>query len=146
MVIYYTNTWNVSRSWSRTQSSLFVFIQYSSVFSFSNAFYIDFLFKRIYISAIRRFRFTVPTQSNCIGYNWPSSFDRFKCVGESHIKPGGESRLENVCDQDLIVFVQIGGLIAHVVLFWGRYGLDCFKDAYNKERLDPHYRVSIAPL
>ena len=46
MVIYYTNTWNVSSSFL---AKLFALIQGSLVFSFSDAFYIDLLFKRIYI-------------------------------------------------------------------------------------------------
>ena len=41
---------------------------------------------------------------------------------------------------------QIGGLIAHVVLFWGPYARDCFKLAYRKEQPDPHYQVSMALL
>ena len=39
---------------------------------------------------------------------------------------------------------QIGGMIAHVALFWGPYARDCFKFAYRKEQPDPHYRVSMA--
>ena len=39
---------------------------------------------------------------------------------------------------------QIGGMIAHVTLFWGPYARDCFKFAYRKEQPDPHNRVSMA--
>ena len=74
-------------------ANIFPTIQVSSVFSFSDAFYIDLLFKRIYIWTIRCFQFGIPTQSNCVGSNRPSSFNRFKCVVETHIKPGGESLL-----------------------------------------------------
>jgi len=35
----------------------------------------------------------------------------------------------------------IGGMIAHVVLFWGPYARDCFKLAYRKEQPDPHYQA-----
>ena len=41
---------------------------------------------------------------------------------------------------------QIGGLIAHVVLFWGPYARDCFNLAYRKEQPDPHYQVSTMAL
>ena len=41
---------------------------------------------------------------------------------------------------------QIGGMIAHVALFWGPYARDCFKFAYRKEQPDPHYQVSMALL
>ena len=46
----------------------------------------------------------------------------------------------------LIMFLtaQIGGLIAHVVLFWGPYARNCFKLAYRKEQPDIHYQVSMA--
>lgn len=35
----------------------------------------------------------------------------------------------------------IGGLVAHVVLFWGPYAVDSFKLAYRKEQPDPHYQA-----
>ena len=38
---------------------------------------------------------------------------------------------------------QIGGTIAHVVLFWGPHTRDCFRLAYRKELPDPHYQVSM---
>lgn len=40
----------------------------------------------------------------------------------------------------LIMIAQIGGMIAHVVLFWGPYVRDCFK----REEPDPHYKVSMS--
>ena len=66
-------------------------------------------------------------------------------MGESHIKLGGESRLENGLDKGINHFLidQIGAMIAHVVLFWGPYARDCFKLAYQKEHPDPHYQVSM---
>ena len=39
---------------------------------------------------------------------------------------------------------QIGGMIAHVFLFWGPHARDCFKLAYRNEQPDPHYQVSTA--
>ncbi|KDR80162.1 hypothetical protein GALMADRAFT_61865 [Galerina marginata CBS 339.88] len=35
----------------------------------------------------------------------------------------------------------IGGLIAHVVLFWGPYAVESFKLAYSKQQPDPHYQA-----
>ncbi|KAF8882526.1 oligopeptide transporter [Gymnopilus junonius] len=35
----------------------------------------------------------------------------------------------------------IGGLVAHVLLFWGSYAVDSFKLAYNREQPDPHYQA-----
>lgn len=35
----------------------------------------------------------------------------------------------------------IGGLIAHVVLFWGAYAKDSFKLAYNGSQPDPHFQA-----
>ncbi|KAF8814692.1 OPT superfamily oligopeptide transporter [Phlegmacium glaucopus] len=35
----------------------------------------------------------------------------------------------------------IGGLIAHVFLFWGPYARDCFKLSHRKEQPDPHYQA-----
>ena len=43
----------------------------------------------------------------------------------------------------MLATAQIGGLIAHVVLFWGPYARDCFKLAYRKEQPDLHYQVSM---
>ena len=37
---------------------------------------------------------------------------------------------------------QIGGLIAHAILFWGPYAVESFKLAYNREQPDPHFQVS----
>ena len=36
---------------------------------------------------------------------------------------------------------QIGGLIAHVVLFWGAYTKDSFKLGYNGSQPDPHFQA-----
>ena len=44
----------------------------------------------------------------------------------------------------MLATAQIGGLIAHVVLFWGPYARDCFKLAHRREQPDPHYQVSMA--
>ncbi|CAA7257463.1 unnamed protein product [Cyclocybe aegerita] len=35
----------------------------------------------------------------------------------------------------------IGGLIAHVILFWGPYAVDSFKLAYKRSQPDPHYQA-----
>ena len=142
MAIYYTNTWNVSSS---SYWNSFALIQGFSVVSFSDAFYIDLLCGRICIWSIRCFRFAVPTQSNCFGFNRRSSFDRFKCVGESHIKLGGESLVyKMVLVRRLIIspIDQIGAMIAHVALFWGPHARNCFKLSYRREQPDPHYQVS----
>ncbi|KAF8814690.1 OPT superfamily oligopeptide transporter [Phlegmacium glaucopus] len=37
--------------------------------------------------------------------------------------------------------LSIGGLIAHVILFWGPYARDSFKLSPRKEQLDPHYQA-----
>ena len=44
----------------------------------------------------------------------------------------------------MFLTAQIGGLIAHIVLFWGPYARNCFKLAYRKEQPDIHYQVSVA--
>ncbi|KAG5634544.1 hypothetical protein DXG03_004176, partial [Asterophora parasitica] len=41
---------------------------------------------------------------------------------------------------NLTANLAIGGLIAHVVLFWGRYARDSFKLARTKTQPDPHYQ------
>ena len=55
------------------------------------------------------------------------------------------SLLENSLYQGLIIFPidEIGGMIAHVVLFWGPYARDCVKLAYRNEQPDAHYQVSM---
>ena len=40
-----------------------------------------------------------------------------------------------------IRFAQIGGLIAHTVLFWGPYVVQTFKQARAKTQPDPHWQV-----
>ncbi|PPQ87336.1 hypothetical protein CVT25_002085 [Psilocybe cyanescens] len=42
---------------------------------------------------------------------------------------------------NLTANLAIGGLIAHVVLFWGPYAVDSFKLAYSKTQPDPHYQA-----
>ena len=37
---------------------------------------------------------------------------------------------------------QIGGLFAHVILFWGPYAVESFKLGYNGLQPDPHFQVS----
>ncbi|KAF9525053.1 oligopeptide transporter [Crepidotus variabilis] len=39
--------------------------------------------------------------------------------------------------------LSIGGLIAHVILFWGAYAVDSFKLAYRREQPDPHYQAML---
>lgn len=41
------------------------------------------------------------------------------------------------------IHFQIGGLIAHVILFWGPYAVDSFKLAYNRNQPDVHYQVNL---
>ncbi|PFH49334.1 hypothetical protein AMATHDRAFT_76236 [Amanita thiersii Skay4041] len=42
---------------------------------------------------------------------------------------------------NLAANLAIGGLIAHVILFWGGYAKDSFKLAYNRTQPDPHYQA-----
>jgi hypothetical protein len=42
---------------------------------------------------------------------------------------------------NLIQNLAIGGLIAHVVLFWGPTVHEAFISAWNKTQPDPHYQV-----
>ncbi|PPR06785.1 hypothetical protein CVT24_011285 [Panaeolus cyanescens] len=42
---------------------------------------------------------------------------------------------------NLTANLAIGGLIAHVILFWGPYARDSFKLAYNRTQPDPHYQA-----
>ncbi|KAF9051472.1 oligopeptide transporter [Panaeolus papilionaceus] len=42
---------------------------------------------------------------------------------------------------NLTANLAIGGLIAHVVLFWGGYARESFKLAYNRTQPDPHYQA-----
>jgi OPT family oligopeptide transporter len=42
---------------------------------------------------------------------------------------------------NLTANLAIGGLIAHVILFWGPYAVDSFKLAYRREQPDPHYQA-----
>ena len=44
----------------------------------------------------------------------------------------------------IFVIVQIGALIAHVVLFWGPSVREYFKFAPSERETDPHYQVSMA--
>ncbi|KAJ2917485.1 hypothetical protein MD484_g2956, partial [Candolleomyces efflorescens] len=37
--------------------------------------------------------------------------------------------------------LSIGGLVAHVIFFWGPYAVDSFKLAYRKTQPDPHYQA-----
>ncbi|KAF9460047.1 oligopeptide transporter [Collybia nuda] len=42
---------------------------------------------------------------------------------------------------NLTANLAIGGLIAHVLLFWGPYAKDCFRLARDKTQPDPHYQA-----
>ncbi|KJA25433.1 hypothetical protein HYPSUDRAFT_64638 [Hypholoma sublateritium FD-334 SS-4] len=42
---------------------------------------------------------------------------------------------------NLVANLAIGGLVAHVVLFWGPYAVQSFKLAYNRTQPDPHYQA-----
>ncbi|KAH9482632.1 Oligopeptide transporter 2 [Psilocybe cubensis] len=42
---------------------------------------------------------------------------------------------------NLTANLAIGGLVAHVVLFWGSYAVESFKLAYNRTQPDPHYQA-----
>lgn len=44
-------------------------------------------------------------------------------------------------DHAILNFFQIGGLIAHTILFWGAYARDSFKLARAGTQPDPHYQV-----
>ncbi|KAF8348553.1 OPT oligopeptide transporter protein-domain-containing protein [Amanita rubescens] len=44
--------------------------------------------------------------------------------------------------QNLASNLAIGGLIAHVFLFWGGYAKDSFKSAFDGTQSDPHYQAN----
>ncbi|KAI8974273.1 OPT oligopeptide transporter protein-domain-containing protein [Trametes punicea] len=48
----------------------------------------------------------------------------------------GSNAWSNLCSN-----LAIGGLVAHTVLFWGRYVWDSFKQAKEKTQPDPHWQI-----
>ncbi|KAF8182044.1 oligopeptide transporter [Pholiota molesta] len=42
---------------------------------------------------------------------------------------------------NLTANLAIGGLVAHVILFWGPYAVESFKLAYTRTQPDPHYQA-----
>ncbi|KAJ2920656.1 hypothetical protein H1R20_g16438, partial [Candolleomyces eurysporus] len=44
---------------------------------------------------------------------------------------------------NLTANLAIGGLVAHVIFFWGPYAVDSFRLAYRKTQPDPHYQAML---
>ena len=60
----------------------------------------------------------------------------------SNLAVSRKLRFDELCS---FMKIQIGGLVAHVLLFWGPYAVESFKLAYSREQPDPHYQVLPCP-
>ena len=146
MVIYYSNTWNVSLL------STFVFLAgsetYFLVTGLPDVVDLNFLCQWIHLSSVGSVRSTFPTKSDCAPGGRPPRLNGLECMEESCLEFGGMfSSLSfhgpNFVSNFLAPFFKIGGLVAHAILFWGPYAVDSFKLAYNKKQPDVHYKVNL---
>jgi hypothetical protein len=143
MVIYYSNTWNVSFH-RKSPSSLTCVAKtdYYQVFGLPHVVYFHIFFEWIDIPPISHLRNPIPAQSNRACGSWPPGADRVQCLGQSYCELGCKSiSMEVKASFGNLYPLQIGGLVAHVILFWGPYAVESFKLAYTRTQPDPHYQV-----
>ena len=144
MAIYYTNTWNVSNSSQKNSLHSFGVLQSlafpmlsTSIFSSNGSIYDQ--------SAVFNSQFQLnQTALDIVGLPALTGSNAWANL-TSNLAVSFLVR-KRVWIRGLNIFLtdQIGGMIAHVALFWGPYARDCFRFAYRKEQTDPHFKVSMA--
>ena len=110
---------------------------------FSDVVHLDLFRQRIGLSSIGCVRSSVPAQRNRAAGGRSPSFDGLERMEQSCFESSGMSKSFCLLSDLSLISLEIGGLVAHVILFWGPYAVDSFKLAYTGEQPDVHYQVNL---